>query len=538
MTRFAPLVILPAWLLASTAAAQYFADDAISCRTCHESNQRKTDFCELFQAAVFEQDDKHGKAFFLLHETDPNDPQKGAAKRELIKRILGFELREAFADDRFTQLKSDTDDETRRRIATVKACLRCHATWPVETDAESPTLPPVNLELGVSCQACHGPGQKWNSPHYAVAWRVVTPEAKASLGFIDVRSAVTKARLCASCHIGNLAEQKFVKHEWYAGGHPPLPGFELAAFEAQMPRHWKSLAEKPQFALLVGALPREDAVVARDLRTLRSAGIPDDAIKSNYLEANFPQAIADGRDPAKDLSRVRDSIMGGAIIMESYVRLIAVYAAAVESKKAPWPELALYDCTACHHELRNTLASASRPHRNHPPGRPPLAGWTTSLAQFAAGSRWATIQQQWRQLDQATTARPFGNPSEMKSAADTLAASLDEVARGLSSGAFNQTVARQAIEVLADPARYETADFSTARQAAWALRELAIDLGDPGASHLFQSQSSDPLALRLPSGPRQSVMENLSRWLSAAARFDAGEFQKEIAAIRARAGGR
>src|SRR5436190_23275789 len=115
---------------AKAARAQYFPDDRNSCRSCHVDARNKTDFCELFEATIYERDDKHGKAFFLLHESDPSDQQKGQAKRELVRQILGFELREAFADASYTRLIEGGDEATRQKVATVKACLRCHGTWP------------------------------------------------------------------------------------------------------------------------------------------------------------------------------------------------------------------------------------------------------------------------------------------------------------------------------------------------------------------------------------------------------------------------
>src|SRR5206468_10168862 len=95
-----------------SARAQYFPDDRNSCRSCHVDARNKTDFCELFEATIYERDDKHGRAFFLLHESDPSNPQKGQVKRDLVRQILGFELRDAFADDRYSRLKDANDNET------------------------------------------------------------------------------------------------------------------------------------------------------------------------------------------------------------------------------------------------------------------------------------------------------------------------------------------------------------------------------------------------------------------------------------------
>src|SRR5262245_7999572 len=160
------------WLLVATGAWAQYAETN-DCIQCHQSVMLQNDFCSSVPATVWSKDDKHKRAFYLLHETDPADPQKGAAKRELVRRILGFELRDAFIDGRYLRLKADGDAETARKVATVKACLRCHATWPKEADEQFAATPPTPLELGVSCQACHGPGEKWDAPHRRIAWRAV-----------------------------------------------------------------------------------------------------------------------------------------------------------------------------------------------------------------------------------------------------------------------------------------------------------------------------------------------------------------------------
>ena len=522
------------------AQAQY-VDTNSSCLLCHQTTLPQNDFCQLVPAAVWAKGDKHNRAFFLLHETDPADPAKGAAKRQLVAQILGFELKDAFADANHSRLKDDRDVQTVQKVATVKACLRCHATWPKEADSKFVSTPPVPLNLGVSCQACHGPGEKWETLHRLAAWRLVTPAAKTSLGCADVRSPVAKAKLCASCHVGNVAEEKLVKHEWYAAGHPPLPGFELATFQSQMPTHWKPLREKGAFAFRDQRPPDDGGQIAGQIAALVRGGVPAEAIKASYREANFPDASA-GADPCSDLPRTKDAVVGGVAVFASSVRLLGDYAELAAENKAAWPELSLYDCTACHHELRSRLGMKDRPTRAHLPGRPPAATWPLVLAllgaeQAAAGqeppnARWSEVQKQLQRLDDALTQRPFGEPGAISAAAAALAASLEQVAARAAATPYDQAAAKRGMTFLTDPTRYETNDFATARQAAWAIRELAIDLGhSPGAADFLRG-ADEALALQLPSGPDRSVMDNLSRWLAAAAHYDPAWFRREMTHVR------
>jgi hypothetical protein len=234
-----------------------------------------------------------------------------------------------------------------------------------------------------------------------------------------------------------------------------------------------------------------------------------------------------------------------------YVRLVAQYAEqeakTADASRSGWPELALYDCAACHHELRSGVGLNARPKRNHTPGRPPLAMWPNVLAMLAANqaagfdqaqaqNRWAGIEAQMLQLERAATQRPFGDAKAMQTTAVELAKSLNQLALNAANSRYDQEAARKGIAFLSDPENYETRDFYSARQAAWAIREHYRDLGMAEAeSSLFQS-GGGPLALDLPSGQARSVMQNLHRWLPAAADYDPAWFQSELKAVRARLG--
>jgi hypothetical protein len=537
------IAAISASAFAATAAAQYVETNR-GCISCHESPMSRSDFCDDVSASVWRQDDKHRRAFELLHESNSPDAAARAKKQALVRQILGFDLREAFFDARYSRLIEPTSDEAKSRVATVKACIRCHGTWPQESDQQFVTAPPVPLDLGVSCQACHGPGERWLAAHFSESWRRVTPAAKAQIGCTDCRSPVVKTQMCASCHVGNLAEGKFVKHEWYAAGHPPLPSFELASFEAQMPRHWKSLREKGPFKYRDASSTGDELLPLDQRLALERAGVPADAIKGNYLEANFSNALAKGLQPATDMAGAKDAIVGGAMVFSIYARSLADYAAHVTDSKANWPELALYDCSACHHELRSGLGSNTRPKRNHIPGRPPLATWPEVLTRLAAAQadgyqadtagRWSRIRELAAKLDAAATGRPFGEAALMALAAGDLARALEQVAVDAANTRFDEPAARAALKFLTDPKNYEAADFYTARQAAWAITAIADDLQPGSGPALFYQNADDPLALRLPSGPSHSVMDNLRRWLPAAGKYNPVSFQEQLKSLPVR----
>src|SRR5262249_19577921 len=156
----------------------------------------------------------------------------------------------------------------------------------------------------------------------------------------------------------------------------------------------------------------------------------------------------------------------------------------------------LYDCTACHHELRSRLGMKDRPVRFHLPGRPPLATWPWELARLGARQNGrleerSNLLQQLNELDKAITGKPFGSPAAIKAAATTLAPSLQQLVEQLAQQQFDDAKTRQAIMFLTDATQLETNDFYTARQTAWVLRELAVDLGQANVPILFFRDSDD-----------------------------------------------
>ena len=60
-------------------------------------------------------------------------------------------------------------------------------------------------------------------------------------GMTNLRDPVRRTELCLSCHLGDIACGKFVTHDMFAAGHPPLPAFEVESFLEQMPPHWRQV---------------------------------------------------------------------------------------------------------------------------------------------------------------------------------------------------------------------------------------------------------------------------------------------------------
>src|SRR5262249_49189324 len=127
-----------------------------------------------------------------------------------------------------------------------KSCVSCHGVYIEDKSLRHNTF---KEEDGVSCVACHGAYKEWVALHGAVLERDTGRSSSRKLkkekyGMRDLWDPANRARLCASCHVGNTAEGKVVTHAMYGAGHPPLPSVEIATFSAAMPRHWQYLKEK------------------------------------------------------------------------------------------------------------------------------------------------------------------------------------------------------------------------------------------------------------------------------------------------------
>jgi len=331
-------------------------------------------------------------------------------------------------------------------ITSDRRCLSCHATW--HKDAETK---PDFYQYGVQCEACHGPGSDWEVPHKDVEWRLKTPEEKAELGMIDVRDPVTRAKQCFSCHVGDPSEGKVVTHDMYAAGHPPLPSVEVESFVDQMPGHWRYLQEKGNFVN-----------------------------RKEFVKANFPDWP---HDPATDLPRTRNIIVSGVVAMQSSTSLLSHESAKPTSD---WPELAVFDCNSCHHDLKQPSWRQDRGYANRAPGRPPMTGWPTVLVRLGirqvAGADDAKYEQGvakydglLKKLDDAVTAQPFGNRSAIAAASKEIDSWLTGLVDAVSRSHYDQAAAKRALAHLLNVEATGNHDFHSARQLAWAVKMIAIE---------------------------------------------------------------
>jgi Cytochrome c554 and c-prime len=126
---------------------------------------------------------------------------------------------------------------------------------------------------GVSCEACHGPATGWLGYHVT---KDANHDESVKRGMYDTKDTVKRTEKCLTCHLGT--SEKFVDHEMIAAGHPDLV-FELEAFSAAMPRHWKDTTDteayKPVRTFAVGQLTHLRASLDRLARRVKGPIWPE-----------------------------------------------------------------------------------------------------------------------------------------------------------------------------------------------------------------------------------------------------------------------
>lgn len=119
-----------------------------------------------------------------------------------------------------------------------------------------------------------------------------------------------------------------------------------------------------------------------------------------------------------------------------------------------WGDYALYDCTACHHELRLPRARQQRL-IGEVPGRPRLLEWPSALLDVAISiaDTSGKIELTKQELQQAVNQTPFGEPQRCSEQARELSKALLAVADELSSIDIQSPMALNVLKKLTQTSR-------------------------------------------------------------------------------------
>lgn len=426
--------------------AEEIIQGADSCVRCHrepsESDRRDktTDFIMLGESVVFNNNDLHKRAFEAL-----KDP---LAKR--MGEILRYD------------------------VATAPQCLSCHSVdLQPDKKASAKSAKDYYTDFGVSCEECHGFANKWNSPHARQSWRQRDPDYKAKRGQIDLRNPVTRANRCASCHVGNAAEGRFVTHEMYAAGHPPLPSLETMSFSRDQKMHYKLARDLPY----LNELAKSD---------------PDKAWKLFHYRGDESESQV-----------ARQFAVGAIMALRANAELLARKAEGIDPAKEAL-DLAHFDCYGCHHDLQSDGWRRARgfigvPGR--PQIRPGVALLAKVVAEHAAAARNADdsspltkFGETFKTLTDVFDARPFGEPAKVRTAAEGIVAWCDKALQELEGVRYNKAesakLLKQIIAAGLKPPEGKTnpwVDADAAQQLIWAVSVLATELGSDDKTSQLKS---------------------------------------------------
>jgi hypothetical protein len=427
---------------------------ASACIVCHEKpnpvyeREKRTDFVRLDESTIWQTKDLHGKAF------------------DALKQPLGQQMSKV--------LKYD--------VTTAPQCLSCHsvdlepAKKPGDKNAKD-----YYTDFGVSCEGCHGFAHKWNTPHVSKTWRDREPAYKEARGQWDMRNPARRAERCISCHVGSESEGRFVTHEMYAAGHPPLPPVEVMAFSRDEPMHYKLARDLP------------------DLVRIASAD-PDKSWKLFHFR---------GADVESQVAR--QTAIGAIMSLRAAAKLIADRAGAIDPSKEAL-DLAHFDCYACHHDLQSPSWRQARGYvgvPGRPQIRPGLALPAKVVAEHAANALNAdassplrTFGDNFKYVTDTFDARPFGEPAKVAEAAKALVAWCDDALKQLDNVRYNREQTAKLLKAFVDagqaPPEGKTnpwLDADAAQQLVWTLESLRGELEGPDGPI---AQTLDTLKSKLP----------------------------------------
>lgn len=215
-------------------------------------------------------------------------------------------------------------------------CTVCHS--PLESVPPERIAPGVNVEQGVSCEACHGPAEPWLRFHTR---KDITRDQRLAAGMREMKDFYNRANTCVACHL-------YIEPELAKAGHPEM-FFELALQQKKEPPHWRDPVDPwmdPR-AWLVGQAvslrelswrlaERSDEDIAARVEGLRWV------LRQTQLGAEKLPASGDPRGTQASADNLARAASKGSWTKETtmaQLRKFAETSAQFRDAKAPKPEL-------------------------------------------------------------------------------------------------------------------------------------------------------------------------------------------------------
>ena len=320
----------------------------------------------------------------------------------------------------YNVLFNDRSQRIARSLHLQQPAHESNACLPCHASSPPPTQRGERFQIsdGVACESCHGPAEKWLAQHYLPGWKAKNDSEKQSLGFLPTKNLLQRAGACIRCHVGH--DEVDVNHDLIAAGHPRLL-FEYSSFLAAIPKHWSEEEERKRY--------------------------PD-------LDA-------------------RAWMIGQVMTTQASLGLLA------HRTRGIWPELAEYDCRACHHDLTGQATSAGQ---RGEVGFLSWSDWQTALVPFAtsiqSGTNAEALTSSLAEI-RAEMQKPAPSADRVRNAVERGKEALRSMADALERGrSVEPTVLRKSFLELRDDSIIARRSAESALQRHFGLRAFYKTLLD------------------------------------------------------------
>ncbi len=239
-------------------------------------------------------------------------------------------------------------------------CLNCHSP---ATSSESrwASISGRKPLAGVDCEQCHGPAEHWLTEHVRTDWKNRTTDDKRRRGYRDLTDVLTRANTCADCHVGGPGRD--VNHDLIASGHPRL-FFELSTFHANWPKHWPDEADAKRHPVVINSAVAKSV----DSELVATEQAPPARLNGSLFEARL-------------------WTIGQVVTAQRSLELLSQRAELARREPAKWPELAEWNCFACHHDLRSASWWQSKDEAKRPRVSFGWNSWAYAMLEPLSGRR-------------------------------------------------------------------------------------------------------------------------------------------------------
>ena len=252
--------------------------------------------------------------------------------------------------------------------ATGPECMGCHTdSVPAAQQGKR-----YRASEGVSCEACHGGAERWLGPHMTGLSNQASLQA---LGLYPLADPQPRARLCLNCH--QSSAENPVTHRLFGAGHPPMNRFELDTYTATQPAHFR-----------VDADYRKRKGSYGSARTWAAGQVQ---AASAYLDELLSPRFA---------------------------------------QHGAFPELAAYDCDACHHPMKSLRWT---PALGGKPGEVRLADTSLSMVGYLVAALAPQSDAGWQQSLAALRKAGTSSVAEVRDPATRLKSQLAGLAPRLAA---------------------------------------------------------------------------------------------------------